>query len=143
MGRVRIEASFRSNGVASRPGISPAQGGGEFRLGETAGAARAATAPVVSGPASIGALLALQAVGDAVEGRRRQAVRRGRTLLDTLEEMRADLLAGRMNPAMLDRLAAILAEEREAAGAQVDALLDDIELRVRVELAKHGRFPAF
>mgnify|MGYP002404240782 CR=1 FL=1 len=112
-------------------------------MGEAVGPTRAAVAPVVSGPASIGALLALQAVGDATEGRRRQTVRRGRALLDTLDEMRADLLAGRMDAAMLDRLAAILAEERETAGTQIDALLDDIELRVRVELAKHGRFPAF
>ncbi len=136
---MRIEANFRTSGVASRSGTGQAQGGGEFRLGEAAGSARAGSAPVVSGPASIGALLALQAVGDATEGRRRQAVKRGRTLLDTLEEMRADLLAGRANPAMLDRLAAILAEERETAGPQLDALLDDIELRVHVELAKHGR----
>ncbi|KKB10550.1 hypothetical protein VE25_17605 [Devosia geojensis] len=136
---MRIEANFRTSGVASRSGVGQAQGGGEFRLGEAAASARAGSAPLVSGPASIGALLALQAVGDATEGRRRQAIKRGRTLLDTLEEMRADFLAGRANPAMLDRLATILSEERETAEPQLDALLDDIELRVRVELAKHGR----
>ncbi|GLQ57320.1 hypothetical protein GCM10010862_45790 [Devosia nitrariae] len=97
---------------------------------------------MVSAPAGIDVLLALQAVGDATEGRRR-AVKRGRTLLDVLEEMRADLLAGRVEPAALDRLVGVLADAREAASPQIDALLDDIELRVRVELAKHGRYPSF
>jgi hypothetical protein len=57
--------------------------------------------------------------------------------------MRADLLSGRLDPAALDRLVGVLAEGRETASPQIDVLLDDIELRVRVELAKHGRYPAF
>lgn len=139
---MRIETNNRTRGVSSRPAAGRAAGGAEFRLAEAGPATRAVSSPMVSAPAGIDALLALQAVGDATEGRRR-AVKRGRTLLDTLEEMRADLLSGRVDPAALDRLVGVLAEGREAANPQIDALLDDIELRVRVELAKHGRYPAF
>ena len=40
----------------------------------------------------------------------------------------------------LDRMSAMLAEVRERSLPGLDALLDDIELRVRVELAKAGRY---
>jgi hypothetical protein len=87
------------------------------------------------------ALLALQAVGGPLEGRKK-AVRRGQSLLDTLEEIKADLLLGRVSFERLDRLASMLDEVREQSLPGLDAVLDEIELRVRVELAKFGRFPA-
>lgn len=138
---MRIEANSRTREVNSRPAAGRAVGGAEFRLADAGSTTRAASPLMVSVPAGIDALLALQAVGNATEGRRR-AVKRGRTLLDTLEVMRADLLSGRVDPAALDRLIGVLAEGREVASPQIDAVLDDIELRVRVELAKHGRYPA-
>lgn len=97
------------------------------------------TAPVASA-AGIDAILALQAVGDFSESRRK-AVRRGSSLLDLLDAMKADLLIGRATPERLDAMVTQLGAMRERIEPDLDALIDDIELRVRVELAKLGRFP--
>ncbi len=90
--------------------------------------------------AGLDALLALQAVGSSTEGRRK-AVRRGRGLLDQLDAIKADLLVGHVDETRLDALATQLAQMREHSEPGLDAVLDDIELRVRVELAKFGRYP--
>ena len=89
----------------------------------------------------IDAILALQAADGPLTGRKK-ALRRGASLLDSLEEMRTDLLIGRIDAGRLDRMSAILSEARERSLPGLDAVLDDIELRVRVELAKVGRYPA-
>lgn len=89
----------------------------------------------------IDAILALQAVDGPLEGRRK-TVRRATSLLDTLDEIKADLLVGRVSVDRLDGLVTMLAELRDRSAPELDAVLDDIDLRVRVELAKFGRFPA-
>ena len=89
----------------------------------------------------IDAILALQAVDGPLEGKKR-ALRRGRSLLDTLDEIKADMLIGHVSGDKLDALVATLSDMRERSLPGLDAALDDIELRVRVELAKFGRFPA-
>lgn len=88
----------------------------------------------------VGAMLALQGVGDMSESRRR-AVKRGASLLDLLEAMKADLLIGGVSPARLDAMSQQLAAVRERVEPDLDAVIDEIELRVLVELAKTGRFP--
>lgn len=90
--------------------------------------------------AGIDALLALQAVDDATTGRRK-AVRRANLLLDALEEIKADLLAGRVGEGRLNRAIALLQQAKTQIEPALEAIVADIELRVRVELAKLGRFP--
>lgn len=92
--------------------------------------------------AGIEAILALQTVGDFSESRRR-AVQRGRTLLDLLDDMKTDLLIGSPSPERLDAMVQQLSAMRERVEPGIDAVIDDIELRVRVELAKQGHFPQF
>ena len=89
----------------------------------------------------IDAILALQAVEDPLSAPRRKAVKRGASLLDMLDSIRADLLVGQVAPERLDQLVALLAEAREQAEPGLSAVLDDIDLRVQVELAKLGRYP--
>lgn len=138
---MRIDSSNRTTGV-SRHGTAGRSGSGaEFVPAGAEAPARATGSTPVSAMAGIDAILALQAVGGPLEGKRR-AVRRGATLLDLLEGLRADLLVGRIDAGRLDAMVATLAGLRERSLPALDSLLDDIELRVRVELAKHGRFPA-
>lgn len=103
--------------------------------------------PAASGPAEIGAatgvtalgaLLAVQEVGDALSGRSKGIAHGGR-LLDRLDEIRTGLLMGGIPRATLLRLQRELAAERERnLDPRLDGVLDEIELRARVELAKYG-----
>jgi hypothetical protein len=88
---------------------------------------------------SLDALLALQAVDDPLQ-KRKKAVRRGQALLDTLNEVKADLLVGRVGEGKLNQLLSLIGQAREQTQPGLDAVLDDIELRARVELAKFERF---
>lgn len=102
--------------------------------------ARVATTSAAIAPASIDGLLALQAADDATAGKKRQ-LRRGRSLLDVLDALKLDLLAGRASESHLNQLLALIGQARVMSEPGLDALLDDIELRARVELAKRGLFP--
>ena len=86
---------------------------------------------------SVDALLAAQEVptdADAAHGRARQ---RAATLLDRLEEIRDGLLFGAISKSRLQDLARMVKEKRETmADPRLGELLDEIELRVRIELAK-------
>lgn len=122
---------------AARSGSTPA-----FQIDDGRPAPRAAGAAAAAPAQDIGSLLALQAVQDPTLGKRRQ-LRRGKTLLDTLDELKADLLLGQVSEQKLDLLMALIGEARERSEPGLDALLDDIELRARVELAKRGHYPGF
>lgn len=63
-------------------------------------------------------------------------------MLDVLEAVTADLLVGKIAPERLDLLVEQLQTMRERVEPGLDEVIDEIELRVRVELAKLGRFPA-
>lgn len=96
-------------------------------------------ASVVGG---IEALLAAQSVNDAASGekRRKKAIERGNSLLDRLEELRLAILDGAVPKSRLIELARMLRERREEGlDPSLSALLDDIELRAEVELAKLSR----
>lgn len=86
-----------------------------------------------------GALLALQEVPDAV-AQRSKARQQGQRVLDRLEQLRLDLLEGRVPAETIERLA----QEVEDAQARTDdpqlnEILDEIQVRAQVELAKLGR----
>ena len=127
-------------GAASTPATRPAaRGASGFALPTTGGAVSAAQAGATSsasGVASAAALMALQGVEDPTE-RRRRAIRRGSGLLDRLDEVKLALLGGQDGAAALGRLARDLREERdEEAEPGLKAVLDQIDLRASVELAK-------
>ncbi|WP_288757231.1 flagellar assembly protein FliX, partial [uncultured Brevundimonas sp.] len=64
--------------------------------------------------------------------------RQGGGLLDRLDELKLALLGGEADEAALQRLSRALQEERPEAGeeAGLNAVLDEIDLRASVELAK-------
>jgi hypothetical protein len=88
--------------------------------------------------ASVGAILALQAADDATTGRKR-AVQRATDMLSELEEIRRALILGDLPPQRLQAIASRLAKKETAELDPVlQQILQDIELRVAVELAKLG-----
>ncbi|WP_292224851.1 flagellar assembly protein FliX, partial [Brevundimonas sp.] len=95
-----------------------------------------ASVAATSSMAGVSALMALQEVEGPLE-RRRRAVKRGGGLLDRLDELKMALLSGETGAPALERLARVLREERPDDGdAELTALLDQIDLRAQVELAK-------
>jgi hypothetical protein len=95
------------------------------------------TATPLLGPVNV--LLSLQELPDPLAGRRR-AVQRGHALLDRLEELRLDLLAGVLSRERLGELARLARTARESVDEPaLSAILDQVDLRVAVELAKLDR----
>jgi hypothetical protein len=86
----------------------------------------------------IDALIALQGQDDPAE-RRRRAVKRGRTALDALDELKIELLGGTLAPSTLLRLKSATADLHDTSGDdRLDSVLAEIELRLEVEIAKMG-----
>jgi hypothetical protein len=97
-------------------------------------AAKGPSAPRTIG--GIDALIALQGVEDPLE-RRRNAVKRGRLALDALDELKIGILGGTLTPATLNKLRSAATYLKDGSGeAGLDGVLDEIELRVEVEIAK-------
>ncbi len=89
--------------------------------------------------APVDALLALQEVSEDPGGRNRGR-RHGEALLDHLDDLRLGLLSGRMSLDALERLSAIVAPKRDQVDdPRLTQILEEIEIRAAVELAKLGR----
>ena len=116
-----------------------ARAGGGFALPSTGGAAapsQAAATSAAAGVANVSALMALQGVEGPLE-RRRRAIRRGGGLLDRLDELKLALLSGEPDEGVMDRLGRVMREERpQNDDPGLSALLDQIDLRAAVEMAK-------
>ena len=138
---MRIDTSNRTTGVGRGSAAGRSGSGADFVPASGDAPARVAGNAPAHAMTGIDAILALQAADGPLTGRKK-AIRRGASLLDSLEELRTDLLIGRVDADRLDHMMAMLSEARERSLPGLDALLDDIELRVRVELAKVGRYPA-
>lgn len=89
---------------------------------------------------SVDALLSLQEVGDSTS-ERKKALRRGHELLDELDAIHLDLLAGKLSEQRLDRLLLLLAARNPSGDSRIESVIGEIELRAQVELAKRNRSP--
>ena len=92
---MRVENTARANGPTPRSGVGRSTAGGFF-VAEEPQAAHVASAQPAAATSGIDALLALQAVDDPLLGRKK-AIRRGTALLDTLEQIKADVLIGQVS----------------------------------------------
>ena len=87
---------------------------------------------------SVDALLALQGAGDYREAKT-QATERAFSLLDVLDDLKLALLDGALPRATLVRLMETLKSRRDTTDdPRLEAMLDEVEVRAAVELAKHG-----
>jgi hypothetical protein len=139
---MKVEGPGKTSGprAASKAGAKKTGDGAFSSLigeSETAEPASAVTGP--SAIARLDALLALQEAGDGASGPARRAKKRGEALLDQLDQVRVGLLSGGIPRTALQQMAQMVNARRESVMDPVlAALLDDIDLRVQVELAKHG-----
>ncbi|WP_297696944.1 flagellar assembly protein FliX [Phenylobacterium sp.] len=126
-------------GQAGAPKAGRAAGGEGFQLPSVSQAdapAQGAAAARAGALVGVDALIALQDVGGPLE-RRRRSVRRAGRLLDVLDELKLALLAGELSGHDLQRLQRAMREQRETTDdPRLESLLDEIETRAQVELAK-------
>ncbi len=88
--------------------------------------------------AHVDALLALQSVEDPTERTARGRMqKRANTILDELDRLRNALLSGRLTVGHVLDIADVVASHREKiSDPALTALLDEIDLRAQVEIAK-------
>ena len=135
----------------TRPPVSPSRTGGVRKtsaatgsqfvdalnqaegVSSTSGVERASA---VAGVSSVGALIGIQEVSEE-DVRRKRAIKRGRFTIEALEQLRDGLLTGSLPIATIRNLERLVAEERAlTADPRLQSILDDIELRAAVEIAK-------
>ena len=130
---MRVEGNRPIRSTATRRGDRV---GGSGNFAEALGGEPVSAPATAAPPTGIGALFALQEVGDST-AERRKAMARASYILDRLGDLQLGLLTGAIDQQSLADLAA---SARTARGATADpglqGVLDEIELRAAVELAK-------
>ena len=109
---MKVDGTRSLDTVRTTRGRASGATAGGFSL-DTAGESRApASASGTASLSSVDALIALQEVPNPTNGRAK-AVRRGRDMLDMLEDVRDGLLSGAVPRATLQRLLALVNVKRE------------------------------
>ncbi|MCE9507830.1 MAG: flagellar assembly protein FliX [Alphaproteobacteria bacterium] len=142
---MKVEGPHKPSGVkgASKTGAKKDGADGAFGalLDETGGADSSVPVARTASVGVLDALLALQGADSALsEEAAKKAKKRATDLLDQLDKIRAGLLSGELPQSTLQQLAQIIASHREkAVDPGLAEILDEIDLRAQVELAKLGR----
>jgi len=117
---------------------SASRAGAGFSIDSAPGLSEAPASAGMSGVSSVGDIASLLALQGPQGGeRRQQAVRQGFETLDALDALKVDVLGGQVSRQKLLQLASLVEEERaNLSDPGLMNVLDHIELRARVELAK-------
>ena len=139
---MKVGRTSGTTGTGGPSGARAPAGGSSFNLPSASAAGSAtptARAGGVTGVASLDALLALQEMGGPLE-RRRKAVGRAGHILDVLDDLKLAVIDGEVSGAHLDQLMKAVRDQREATDdPRLEGVLDEIEMRAAVELAKLQR----
>jgi Class II flagellar assembly regulator len=137
--KIEGSGSVRGTGPVRKTGKADKAGGASFSQhlhDDSTGAAGGVSG--LSGVGGISALIGLQEVEDATQ-RESKGKKRAQMLLDEMEDLRLALACGTLTRGQLLRLSAAIQHEKgKADDPQLNAILDDVDLRARVELAKYG-----
>jgi hypothetical protein len=107
-----------------------------FKISDAPEPARAATVAAPGPLTALDSIIALQSVDDASSGPSK-GVAHAQQLLDLLDNVRDGLLSGGIPRLTLNRLATAVSRRHENfADPKLQVVLDEIELRAKVELAK-------
>lgn len=114
--------------------------GGAFQsmMSGAGGASEASGAGLTAGIASMDILLAAQSVDDATQGKaKRQVKERADSILDKLNALKVAMVSGNVTVGHMISIADVVASHRETiTDPELTAILDEIDLRAHVELAK-------
>jgi hypothetical protein len=117
-----------------------ATGAGNFAdvlaASEAGSAAQPAPVSDTAAASALTNLLALQEISEA-DIQRKKLVSQGKNMLDVLEQLRRQLLIGTLPPHVLRDLSRQLSIQKQmTADPKLNEIIEDIELRAAVELAK-------
>ena len=133
---IRSTGRVNSTGVRRVGGGTSAPSSSAFTVSESIEQPHAQTVAAPGTIASVESILTLQGMDDSTGGRSK-GVQYGEHLLDMLDEVRDGLLSGGIPRGTLNRLATAVSRRQEGfADPKLQNVLDEIELRARVELAK-------
>jgi hypothetical protein len=137
---MKIEGPSKTS-ATSKTGKSEKAGESSSAFGEymAAGGAKAPSAPAsTSAIARVDALLAAQAVEDPTERAAKQRMRaRADGILAELDKIKLALLTGYLTLGHVIDIADVVASHREKIiDPKLSAILDDIDLRAQIEIAK-------
>jgi hypothetical protein len=133
----------KTSSVTKKKNVSSVDPGGDF-LGLLSANEVGTTSPTappadVQSVTSMDALLTLQEMPEN-EIEKRKAVQEGKGALETLEKLRHDLLTGTISGNIIDRLNDVIKLKKQVVNdSKLGAIIQDIELRAAVELAKLER----
>jgi len=141
---MKVAGNNRIGNQAIRKASPKGTASGGFSVAAPAAAPttdNAASISTASPVASVDALLAIQEVPNEREGKRR-AVKHGTDMLDILDEIRMGILMGSVPQNRLEQLVRLVEKRRDDfLDPNLSAVLDEVELRARVELAKLDKVP--
>ncbi len=124
--------------LAAAPKQTRRAASGGFTVSEEEAPHTSSGAPPLRSISTLDALIALQGVDDPRE-RKKRAVAKGRNALDVLDSLKVGLIDGSVDGSTISRLKVAAEGLNEASGdSGLDTVLDEINLRVAVELAKAG-----
>jgi hypothetical protein len=133
---MEIKGSGRVDASNIRRLGKPGASASSFSVSETTEQPRAVSIAAPGPLAAVETILTLQNIDDASSGPSK-GIARGETLLGLLDDLRDGLLAGGVPRATLNRLASAVSRRHETfTDPKLQSVLDEIELRARVELAK-------
>lgn len=134
--KVEGPGNLRGSGSVRRTGKTDASGGASFAkqlVGDTA-ASHGVTG--TSGVFGVSGMLALQEVDDAT-ARASRGKMRAEDMLDMMDEIRHGLLAGTLSAQKLTDLQRVVQSHKvQVDDPKLAEILDEIDLRAQVELAK-------
>lgn len=93
----------------------------------------------VAGPGAVSGILGVQEVDDALAHASKGKLR-AQDILDRLDDLRIELLTGSISREKLMQLSRIVSARRaQVTDPRLAEILDEIDLRAQVELAKHSQ----
>ncbi|WP_284180110.1 flagellar assembly protein FliX [Rhabdaerophilum sp. SD176] len=133
---IRITDQKGVSGVGGSRGVRGSSGtGARFTIDSGGATARMESKAPISILGGLEALIAIQSEDNTREKRRR-SVKRGQSMLDLLDELKLALLAGQLPPDFMNRLSVMVRDSADSGDPTLDSIMDSIELRAEVELAK-------
>ncbi|HEY5338711.1 MAG TPA: flagellar assembly protein FliX [Rhizomicrobium sp.] len=133
---IKSTSRVSSTGVRRVGGSASGSSQGTFTVSEAPTQAHAQTIAAPGTIVSVESILTLQGLDDSTSGRSK-GLAHGEQLLDMLDEVRDGLLAGGIPRGTLNRLATAVSRRQDGfADPKLQSVLDEIELRAKVELAK-------